>query len=105
MLLNTVYFRLVVGVFRLTQLVQAAGEAGLISFLSPQVTRSAMFFLKRWATSYLLLNENYYNQVHATFPQEVPFFKIINKMQLEIFGGLSVEKRLIINYKVNLKAI
>ncbi|KAK6169678.1 hypothetical protein SNE40_020678 [Patella caerulea] len=55
--------RLISAVFRLCEVETRAVNAQLTDCVSPQVGSSTMWFLKRWVLSYLLPDENYYNQM------------------------------------------
>ena len=55
--------RLIVGVLRLCEMESQAVAAEMTFCLSPQVTSTAMWSLRRWAAAYLMPNENYYSQV------------------------------------------
>ena len=55
--------RLISAVFRLCEVEKNAATAKLVDALSPQVTSSMMWFLRRWLKSYLLPDENYYVEV------------------------------------------
>ncbi|KAL3883791.1 hypothetical protein ACJMK2_030022 [Sinanodonta woodiana] len=55
--------RLISAVFRLCEVEKQAIAADMSDFISPQVGSSVMWFLKRWITSYLLPDENYYAQM------------------------------------------
>ncbi|XP_060554653.1 exportin-4-like [Ruditapes philippinarum] len=55
--------RLISAVFRLCEVEKKAITAKMVDTLSPQVTSSVMWCLKRWSRSYLLPDENYYNEV------------------------------------------
>ena len=39
----------------------------MVDTLSPQVTSTVMWFLRRWSRSYLLPDENYYSEVKVTY--------------------------------------
>ena len=54
-------------VFRLTEVEKQALSAKMVDTLSPQVTSSVMWFLRRWSRSYLLPDENYYSEVKVTY--------------------------------------
>ncbi len=55
--------RLCAAVLRLCEVERRAADAGLGAHLSPQVASSSMWFLRRWAITYLLPNESYYSEV------------------------------------------
>ena len=62
-MMSVLYCRLISAVFRLCEVEKRAIEAKLLDCLSPQIGRSTMWFLRRWAVAYLLPDENYYTQV------------------------------------------
>ncbi|OWF40176.1 Exportin-4 [Mizuhopecten yessoensis] len=55
--------RLVSSVLRLCEVEKRALQAKMAGSLSPQVSASIMWFLRRWSLCYLLPDENYYSQV------------------------------------------
>ncbi|KAL4233256.1 Exportin-4 [Mactra antiquata] len=55
--------RLISSIFRLCEVEKKAVTAKMVDTLSPQVTSSVMWLLKRWCRSYLLPDENYYSEV------------------------------------------
>ncbi|XP_041355105.1 exportin-4-like [Gigantopelta aegis] len=55
--------RLISAVFRLCEVETRAVNVKLTDCLSPQVGRTAMWFLSRWARVYLLPDENFYSQI------------------------------------------
>ncbi|XP_067013326.2 exportin-4 isoform X2 [Anabrus simplex] len=55
--------RLVAAVFRLCEVEKLAVEVKLTQLLSPEVSCTIMWFLRRWSLSYLLPNESYYAEV------------------------------------------
>ncbi|XP_069125670.1 exportin-4-like isoform X1 [Argopecten irradians] len=54
--------RLISSVLRLCEVEKRALQAKMVSSLSPQVSSSVMWFLRRWSQCYLLPDENYYSQ-------------------------------------------
>ena len=57
--------RLISAVFKLCEVEKNACTAKMVDALSPQVTSSTMWLLRRWSRSYLLPDENYYTQVKS----------------------------------------
>lgn len=55
--------RIVCDVLKLCVVENSAAEAKLGHFMSPEVSSTIMWFLKRWCLSYLLPIENYYQEV------------------------------------------
>lgn len=55
--------RLTVAAFRLCEVERGALEANLSRLLSPEVALSLVWFLRRWAATYLLPNETYYTEM------------------------------------------
>ncbi|XP_064473290.1 exportin-4-like [Ornithodoros turicata] len=55
--------RLTVAAFRLCEVERGALEANLSHLLSPEVATSLVWFLRRWAATYLLPNESYYTEL------------------------------------------
>lgn len=55
--------RLIANVFRLAEVEKRAVEAGFASLLSPEVSSSICWFLRRWAVTYLAVNESYYSEI------------------------------------------
>ncbi|ELU09303.1 hypothetical protein CAPTEDRAFT_151878 [Capitella teleta] len=55
--------RLTSSVFRLCAIESSAIEVGLAGHISPEVTSSCMWFLRRWARAYLLPDETYYTEM------------------------------------------
>uniref|UniRef100_A0A7G3ART2 Exportin-4 n=1 Tax=Lutzomyia longipalpis TaxID=7200 RepID=A0A7G3ART2_LUTLO len=58
--------RIVASVLRYCEIEQGAIEAKMLQYLSPEVSASAMWFLKFWATSYLLPQEDHYENMSET---------------------------------------
>ena len=52
--------KLTASVFRLAEIERRAAEAGFAALLSPEVSGSIMWFLKRWALTYLSAQESFY---------------------------------------------
>ncbi|XP_052239002.1 exportin-4-like isoform X2 [Dreissena polymorpha] len=55
--------RLISAVFRLCEVHKQSVTAKMVDTMSPQVTSSVMWLLRRWSRSYLLPDENFYNQM------------------------------------------
>lgn len=55
--------RLISAIFRLCEIEKNAISANMVSYLSPEVSSTIMWFLKFWAEGYLLPPVNYYNKV------------------------------------------
>ena len=55
--------RIISDVLKLCVVENSAAEAKLGHFMSPEVSSTIMWFLKRWCLSYLLPVENYYQEV------------------------------------------
>jgi hypothetical protein len=55
--------RIVSDILKLCVVENSAAEAKLGHFMSPEVSSTIMWFLKRWCLSYLLPVENYYQEV------------------------------------------
>ncbi|XP_071481879.1 exportin-4-like [Diadema antillarum] len=55
--------RLSAAVFRISEIERRAVQANLADLWSPQVGSTTVWFLRRWLSSYLMLNESYYNEI------------------------------------------
>lgn len=55
--------KLVAAIFRISEIEKRAIEAGYVSLLSPEVSSTVMWFLRRWALTYLLAQECYYSEI------------------------------------------
>lgn len=55
--------KLVASVFRLAEIEKRAVEAGYASLLSPEVSSTIMWFLRRWVLTYLSAQECYYSDI------------------------------------------
>lgn len=56
-------FRLLSAVLRTSEVESRATRASLTELLSPQMGKDIMWFLRRWAKTYLLVDEKLYEQV------------------------------------------
>ena len=68
--------RLISAVFKLCEVEKNACTAKMVDALSPQVTSSTMWLLRRWSRSYLLPDENYYTQVGDTWEEPHYIFSL-----------------------------
>ena len=76
--------KLVAAIFRIAEIEKRAIEAGYTSLLSPEVSSTVMWFLRRWALTYLLAQECYYSEIryfgrqfsHRQFNIYVHFVKL-----------------------------
>ncbi|MBN3291156.1 XPO4 protein, partial [Polypterus senegalus] len=59
--------RLLSAVLRTSEVESRATRANLTDLLSPQMGKDIVWFLKRWAKTYLLVDEKLYNQVSLPF--------------------------------------
>lgn len=59
------FSRLIASVFRVAQLETKAFQAGLVAYLSPQVSESLMSLLAPWVAAYLIFEESYYSKVSS----------------------------------------
>jgi hypothetical protein len=55
--------RLVGSVFRLAEVEKRAVEAGFATLMSPEVSSTIMWFLRRWVLTYLSVQETYYAEI------------------------------------------
>ncbi|XP_046399517.1 exportin-4-like [Ischnura elegans] len=58
--------RLVAAMFRVSEVERQAYESNLGHLLSPEVSCTLLWFLRRWALSYLLPNETFYSEMSMT---------------------------------------
>ncbi|XP_013778949.1 exportin-4-like [Limulus polyphemus] len=58
--------RLIAAVFRMCEVEKRAIEANLTHVLSPEVATTLVWYIKRWAVTYLLPNESYYTEMSMT---------------------------------------
>lgn len=58
--------RLLSAVLRTSEVESRATRASLTELLSPQMGKDIVWFLKRWAKTYLLVDEKLYEQVQLT---------------------------------------
>lgn len=61
--------RLVSSVFRLCYIEKIAISANLSNILSPELSSTIVWFLKRWSLSYLLPKESLYSEISTTLLQ------------------------------------
>ena len=55
--------RLISAVFRLSEMEKRAADAGYVALLSPEVSSSVAWFLRRYALTYLSAQESYYSEM------------------------------------------
>ena len=55
--------RLISGVFRLSEMEKRAADAGYAALLSPEVSSTTVWFLRRYALTYLSAQETYYSEM------------------------------------------
>lgn len=58
-----IFFRLLSAILRVSEVESRAIRANLTHLLSPQMGKDIVWFLKRWAKTYLLVDEKLYDQV------------------------------------------
>lgn len=84
--------KLAAAVFRLSEIERRAVDAGFKTLLSPEVSCSIMWFLRRWVLTYLAGPENCYSDISIAIL--AAFGQNTEGIYIHIFNGLILFRKI-----------